>query len=240
MVLRVYWGLQGPDTRTAGQLPGHEYGEIMSTFNSQDTVPAAGPTPSEGSTLAAPASRGNGWGVAALVLGIVAVVFSFIPVMGVVAFVLGPLAVLFGIIGATRKFAKKGAAVAGLVLGILSVVIAAIWMAVLAAAVSSADQSLNSEHKVQYVVTTNGKASVSYWTSGGTSNQDIAAGWKKEQTVKNSDFLSLVVTGDYTNAGAKVSCEILFDGTSISKNSGTGQGAMASCSGSGLGAVKKK
>lgn len=62
MVLRVYWGLQGPDTRVAGQLPGHEYGEIMSTFNSQDTVPAAGPTPSEGSTLAAPVSRGNDWG----------------------------------------------------------------------------------------------------------------------------------------------------------------------------------
>jgi hypothetical protein len=49
-------------------------------------------------------------------------------------------------------------------------VIAAIWMAVLAAAVSSADQTLNSEHKVEYVVTTNGQASVSYWTSGGTSN----------------------------------------------------------------------
>jgi hypothetical protein len=103
-------------------------------------------------------------------------------------------------------------------------VIAAIWMAVLAAAVSSADQTLNSEHKVEYVVTTNDKASVSYWTSGGTSNQDVAADWTKEQTVKNSDFLSLVVTGDYTNANATVGCEILFDGASISKNSGTGQG----------------
>ncbi|WP_143111476.1 hypothetical protein [Arthrobacter sp. ov118] len=103
------------------------------------------------------------------------------------------------IIGVTRKFAKKGAAVTGLVLGILGVVIAAIWMAVLAAAVSSADQTLNSEHKVEYGVTTNGKASVSYWTSGGTSHQDVT-----------------------------------------SKNSGTGQGAMASCSGSGLGADKKK
>lgn len=215
----------------------------MSTFNSQGTAPADTPTstvlPSQGGAAGAPAPRGNGWGIAALVLGIVAVVFSFIPVMGMVAFVLGPLAVIFGIIGATRKFAKKGAAVAGLVLGILSIVIAAIWMAVLSAAVSSADQALNSEHKVEYVVTTNGKASVSYWTSGGTSNEDVTAGWKKEQTVKNSDFVSLVVTGDFSNAAAKVGCEILFDGKSISKNSGTGQGAMASCSGSGLGADKK-
>ncbi len=149
----------------------------MSTFNSQGTAPADAPTstvPSAGA--AAPVSRGNGWGITALVLGIVAVVFSFIPVMGMLAFVLGPLAVLFGIIGVTRKFAKKGAAVAGLVLGILSIVIAAIWMAVLSAAVSSADQALNSEHKMEYVVTTNGKASVSFWTSGGTSNEDITHG----------------------------------------------------------------
>ena len=240
MVLRVYWGLQGADTRTAGHLPGHEHGEVMSTFHSQDTVPAAESMPSTGSTTQPSVPRGNGWGVAALVLGIVAVVFSLIPVMGVVAFVLGPLAVLFGIVGATRKFAKKGTAVAGLVLGILSVVIAAIWMAVLAAAVSSADQAMNLEHKVEYVVTTNGKASVNYWTGGGTSNADIAADWKKVQTVKNSDVLSLMVTGDFTNARASVSCEILFDGVSISKNSGTGQGAMASCSGSGFGADKKK
>ncbi|MHA7222836.1 TrbL/VirB6 family protein [Arthrobacter sp. RHLT1-20] len=213
----------------------------MTTFNSQGTPPAAATaTAPEQPVVSAPAPRGNGWGVAALVLGIVAVVFSFIPVMGAVAFVLGPLAVLFGIIGATRKFAKKGTAVAGLVLGILSIVIAAIWMAVLSAAVSSADQALNSEHRVEFVVTTNGKASVRYWTSGGTSTEDIAAEWKKDQTVKNSDFLSLVVTGDYANAAATVGCEIIFDGVSISKNSGAGQGAMASCSGSGLGAGKKK
>ncbi|QDY89113.1 type IV secretion system protein [Arthrobacter sp. UKPF54-2] len=211
----------------------------MSTFNSQGTAPADTPAPAAVPSAPTPVSKGNGWGVAALVLGIVAVVFSFIPVMGVVAFVLGPLAVLFGIIGVTRKLAKKGAAVAGVVLGILSIVIAAIWMAVLSAAVSSADQALNSEHKVEYVVTTNGKASVSYWTSGGSSNEDITTDWKKEQTVKNSDFVSLVVTGDYSNAAAVVGCKILFDGKSISKNSGTGQGAMASCSGSGLGANKK-
>ena len=211
-------------------------------FNSQGTAPADAPdsavVPSAGSAAVAP--RGNGWGITALVLGIVAVVFSFIPVLGMMAFVLGPLAVLFGIIGATRKFAKKGAAIAGLVLGVVSIVIAAIWMAVVSAAVSSADQAINSEHKIQYVVTTNGKASVTYWTSGGTSTEKVSAGWKKEQTVKNSDFVSLIVSGDFSNAAAKVGCEILFDGKSISKNSGSGQGAMASCSGSGLGAGDKK
>jgi hypothetical protein len=215
----------------------------MSTFHPQGSAPAhagsGSATSSAAQHNATPPVRGNAFGVTALVLGIVAVVFSFIPVMGMVAFVLGPLAVLFGIVGATRKFSKKGAAVAGLVLGILSVVIAAIWLAVVGAAVNSADQALNSEHKVEYMVTTKGKAAVNYWSGGGTSTENLTANWKKELAVKNSDLLSLVVTGDFTNTGAAVSCEILFDGKSIAKNTGSGQGAMASCSGSGLGSESK-
>ena len=85
-------------------------------------------------------------------LGIVAVVFSFIAFMGVVAFALGPMGVFFGIIGAIRKFARKGAAVAGFVLGILSSVTAAIWMTVLAADASSANLALNSVQKVEFKV----------------------------------------------------------------------------------------
>jgi hypothetical protein len=215
----------------------------MSTFHPQGSAPVQAASASAAASAAqhnaTPPVRGNAFGVTALVLGIVAVVFSFIPVMGMVAFVLGPLAVLFGIVGATRKYSKKGAAVAGLVLGILSVVIAAIWLAVVGAAVNSADQALNSEHKVEYMVTTKGKAAVNYWSGGGTSTENVTANWKKELTVKNSDLLSLVVTGDFANTRAAVSCEILFDGKSIAKNTGSGQGAMASCSGSGLGSESK-
>lgn len=94
-------------------------------------------------------------------------------------------------------------------------------------------------HKVEYIVTTKGKASVSYWSGGGTSTENITANWKKEQTVKNSDLLSLVVAGDLGVPGSAVSCEILFDGKSIAKNTGSGQGAMASCSGTGLGSESK-
>ncbi|WP_326968084.1 hypothetical protein [Arthrobacter sp. CG_A4] len=92
-----------------------------------------------------------------------AVVFSFNAFMGVVAFVLGLPAVLFGVLGvlgAIRQFARKGAAVAGFVLGNLSSVIAAIWMTVLSAALSSADRAFDSEHKAEFRVTTNGMASV--------------------------------------------------------------------------------
>ena len=175
--------------------------------------------------------KGNAFGLTALVLGIVAVVFSIIPVVGFIAFVLGPLAVIFGIIGLTRKFAKKGTSVAGLVLGAVAVIIAIIVTAVVAAAASSVSDSLNKEHQIEYVVTTTGAAHVSYTAASGMSSEDITADWKKDVTAKGFDFSTLSVTGDISTPST-VTCEILVDGKSITKNSGTGTAAMASCSGS--------
>lgn len=176
------------------------------------------------------APKGNGFGTTALVLGIVAVVFSVIPILGFVAFILGPLALIFGIIGLTRKFTKKGTSITGLILGALSIIIAIIVTAIVAAAANSVSESLNKEHKIEYVVTTTGPAHVSYWSGNGSSNEDISANWKKEVVAKGFDIASLTVSGDI-GGDASVTCEILVDGTSVSKNSGSGSGAMASCSG---------
>lgn len=175
-------------------------------------------------------AKGNGFGITALVLGIVAVVFSIIPILGFIAFILGPLAVIFGIIGLTRKFTKKGTSITGLILGVVSVIVAIIVTSIVAAAANSVSESLNAEHKVEYVVTTTGPAKVSYWNGDGSSNEDIAADWKKELTVKGFEITSLSVTGDFS-AESSVTCEILVDGNSVSKNSGSGTAAMASCSG---------
>lgn len=193
---------------------------------SHSTAPFAAPAPVQ----PAPA-KGNGFGTAALVLGIIALVFSFIPVVGFIAFILGPLAVIFGIIGLTRKFAKKGTSIAGLIMGALAVIIAIIVSVVIGAAVKSVSDTVNKEHQIEYVVTANGKAHVSYWTSAGTSSADITSNWKKDVTAKGFEFSSLTVTGDYSGA-SKVTCEVLVDGKSVSKNSGSGSMALASCSGS--------
>jgi|GEM_PF-3989968 len=68
---------------------------------------------------------GNGFGIAALVLGILAVLASFIPFVGVFSFILGPLAILFGILGLTlRRQSGKGTSITGMILGAASVVIA--------------------------------------------------------------------------------------------------------------------
>lgn len=175
--------------------------------------------------------KGNGFGVAALVLGIVSIVFSIIPLMGFIAFILGPLAVIFGIIGMTRKFTKKGTSITGLILGALSVVIAIIVTAMLAAAANSVSTALNKEHKIEYVVTTTGAAHVTYWNGEGSSSEDVSVDWKKEVTATGFAFSTLAVTGDF-GAASTVTCEILVDGASVSKNSGSGTGALASCSGS--------
>lgn len=190
-------------------------------------APYAQPAP------AAPApSKGSGFGTAALVLGILAIVFSIIPIAGFVAFLLGPLAIIFGAIGLTRKFSKKGTSAAGLILGVLSVIVAIIVTAIIGAAAQSVSDSVNKEHKIEYVVTVTGPAHVSYWTDGGTSNEDITANWKKDVTAKGFNLSSLTVTGDHKSP-TNVTCEILVDGKSVSKNTGSGTTAMASCTGSG-------
>ncbi len=64
----------------------------------------------------------SGLASAALVLGIIAVVLSFIPIINNAAFVLGVLAVIFGLIPLFKK-RRVAISIVAIVLGILSVVI---------------------------------------------------------------------------------------------------------------------
>lgn len=192
---------------------------------------APGPEAGYGYPQQPPAPRGNGLGVAALVVGIVAIVVALIPLLGMVTFFLGPVAVILGVIGLFLKNRKKGMAITGIILGILAVIIAAIWTAALASGVEAVDKSLNEEHKVEYVVTTNGPANVTYWDGSGSSSKDIDKEWAKSFTTDSFSLTTLSVTGDMMNESASVSCEVLIDGESVSKNTGEGSAAMASCSG---------
>jgi hypothetical protein len=95
-------------------------------------------------------------------------------------------------------------------------------------AVNAVDSATSAQHKVTYKVTTNGKANITYGASSGTSTEDISKDWTKDQTITGWDGVSLTVTGDMDGA-TKVSCEVLVDGKSQSKNSGSGNMASASC-----------
>lgn len=79
----------------------------------------------------------NGLGTTALVLGIVGLVFSFIPVVGVIAWPLVILGAIFGGVG-MDKAAKapgtpKGPAIAGLTCSLVGLVICVLWVVGLAA-----------------------------------------------------------------------------------------------------------
>ncbi|WP_143229598.1 hypothetical protein [Actinophytocola xanthii] len=79
------------------------------------------------------AAPSNGMGVTALVLGIVGLVFSFIPLIGVIAWPLTVLGVIFGGVGISNAGKTpgmpKGPAVAGLVCSLVGLLVCIIWVA---------------------------------------------------------------------------------------------------------------
>lgn len=98
-------------------------------------------TESGAQTAAAPAKRGNPWGVTAFVLGLIGLIFGLIPVVGMVTFGLGPLALIFGIIGLVSKNRTRGLAIAGVVTGAIGLIIAIIFTQAVYSAFSSDDAS---------------------------------------------------------------------------------------------------
>lgn len=106
-------------------------------------TPQHQPNPYAGNSVP-PQKSSNGFGIAALVVGIVAIILAFIPVIGIASFLLGLIAIVLGILGLRKKSAGKGTSITGLILGGLSLIIAGIVMAVTAAFVSAVDESLQS------------------------------------------------------------------------------------------------
>lgn len=86
----------------------------------------------------------SGLATAGMVLGIIGVVLSFIPIINNIAFFIGILALIFGIIGIVKK-TEKGKAIAGIVLGILSI---AITLAMQSAVSDSIDETSKELDKI--------------------------------------------------------------------------------------------
>ncbi len=83
----------------------------------------------------------SGLGIAGFVIGIIAVMFSFIPIVNNIAFFIGILAVIFGLIGAlTHK--RKGLSIAGIVLGVLAIVITLALQSMWSSALDSVSDQL--------------------------------------------------------------------------------------------------
>lgn len=89
---------------------------------------------------AAPPEK-RGLAVASMVIGIVAIVLSFIPVIGFLSFILGPIAVILGIVALIKK-RGKGQAITGVITGALGFVIVTIGSLIFGAAVLSIDEEM--------------------------------------------------------------------------------------------------
>jgi lysylphosphatidylglycerol synthetase-like protein (DUF2156 family) len=96
-------------------------------------------------------NAGQGMGIAALVLGIVGVLVSFIPCVGIIAIIFGLLAIVFGAIGVLQARNNNVSATlpqAGFILGVLSIVIVIVVMVFIVAKVSSNIKEKDEKDKI--------------------------------------------------------------------------------------------
>ncbi len=76
-------------------------------------------------------TSGQGFGVASLILGIIALLIALIPCIGLFALIPGIVAIVLAIVGlsqASKANGAKGVIIAGLVISILGTTLAAVWL----------------------------------------------------------------------------------------------------------------
>ncbi|WP_341867693.1 DUF4190 domain-containing protein [Amycolatopsis kentuckyensis] len=88
----------------------------------------------------------NGLGTAGFVLGLVGLIFAFIPIIGVIAWPMVILGLIFGIVGTLRanrgQASNKGLAITAVVLSAIGLVICVLWTAAFGKAVNDAANGL--------------------------------------------------------------------------------------------------
>lgn len=99
------------------------------------------PPPGPGYYPPPPPPPQNGFGTAAFVLGLLGLLFSFIPIIGIIAWPLVLLALIFAALGLSRvrahRATNKGLTIAGLVCAVIGLGICILYAALFTAAVSS-------------------------------------------------------------------------------------------------------
>jgi hypothetical protein len=179
----------------------------------------------------------NGLGTAGFVVGLIGLLFSFIPLVGVVAWPLVILGIIFSAVGISKaakgRATNKGLAIAGLVVSIVGLVVCILWVAVWNKAVDDVQDEANREAVIVYEVTGDAPAAdVTYSTFGDqmTTNQETVTTlpWTKEVTttgiVKEGQLI--VTTGA---DGGSVTCKITVDGKEVKTATASGAFAMATC-----------
>lgn len=212
-----------------------------------------GVNPYSGAGYPGAQNKFNIFGLLALIIGGLALLFGLIPFVGMVAVIFAIGGVTLGILGLVLKNfnAKKGLAIAGSIVSVIALIVAIanpfVWGAIIS---SSASQTLSdydtADKQVEIVLTVTADAPVDidYNIDNGLSDTDA---YDKSEALfgQTSPWTTTVTVGlntkyDYSgvdlNANAaeyddNVSCEVKVDGIIIAQDSGTG---YASCYVSGI------
>ena len=199
----------------------------------------------------------NGLGTAALVLGILAILVAFVPLLGFSAYPLSLLGIVFGLVG-LRKVSRgtamnRGVAVAGLITSVLGLVLVGVSTALYVGAINAGvqgfkdgvDKSFNAVHHITYTASssTGGDLDVSYsqGRDGSGSQSQARSPWSVDTTVTGS-FASLTASSgfDAANPGRQqgVTCSIVDRDTGKTLVTNTvppSGGATVTCTATNLG-----
>jgi heme/copper-type cytochrome/quinol oxidase subunit 2 len=185
-----------------------------------------------------PEKPSNGLGTSGFVLGLIGLIFSFIPVIGMVAWPLVILGIIFSAIGFNKankgRATNKGLAITGLVVSIIGLVICIVWAVAFGNAVDDVVDEANREVTIVYEITGDAaNVSVTYVTYSDEKSdeqQETAATlpWSKEVKAKGlvKEGQVIATTGA---EGGTVTCKITVDGKEVSTKTATGQFAIADC-----------
>lgn len=124
----------------------------------------------------------------------------------------------------------KGCLIAAIIVAVVLIAGVAGVIAVIGVIGNKVTDVASGDHTFTFKVVTTTKATVIYGTSSGTSQETVTTSWTKDTKVTGIDVATIIgsLEADAPD-NATISCEILVDGKSKSKNSGTGSSASVSC-----------
>ena len=208
--------------------------------------PAAYPEPAPGSAPPPP-KTGNGLGLASLIIGIVALVGAVVPIVNYVSGFVAFVGLVLGVIALFLKGRRKGAAITGVVLNavaiLLSIILAIVYTAGFATGISNAIATAQASatsgppQELVYEVTGAGTStSIFYTTLDGTnSGVEQVAGQplpftEEQQVDSGAAFQAFSVTAtNGANDEGDITCRITLDGEVLAEETGTGAFGSAVC-----------
>jgi hypothetical protein len=208
---------------------------------------ASAPEPPEAAAVAHP--QKNGWGLAALITGLVALLAAAIPVLNYGVWFLALVGIALGIVSLVVKHRRRGAGIAGLVLSIvallLSIALAVVYTVFGVRWINeylddSGSTSAGRSVEVVYEVIGDGRtADIQYVEFDDDGTSEVQSELDEELPFEESTELALDAVSGAANASVSavggrdsstISCRVIIDGSVADQQTDTGPNAEVTCS----------